>query len=183
MTRIPTGDAEARSKARELAPESPGRRPLEAAVARSPQPVPGGERDPALEAAETLARWMDRRLLDPVLGMVLPGAGDLLSAGLGLYPLFLAWRRGAPRALLARMLLNLSVDLLGGSVPIVGDIWDFFFKAHSRNLDLLRARSAGREVVDSHRDRLVIIGAAALFLLALALPVVLVVLAVSALRR
>src|SRR3954451_21681454 len=140
--------------------------------------------DPALEAAETIARWMDRRFLDPILGAVLPGAGDLLGAGLGLYPLLLAWRRVAPKALLARMLLNLSVDLLGGSVPIVGDIWDFFFRAHSRNLDLLRARTAqGKPVASSPRDTLVIIGAAALFLLALALPIALLVLAVSALRR
>jgi hypothetical protein len=82
------------------------------------------------------------------------------------------------------MLMNLSVDLLGGSVPIVGDIWDFFFRAHSRNLDLLRARTAqGKPVASSPRDTLVIIGAAALFLLALALPIALLVLAVSALRR
>jgi hypothetical protein len=140
-------------------------------------------RDPALEAAETLARWMDRRYLDPLLGLVLPGAGDLLSAGLGLYPLVLAWRRGANRSLLARMLLNLSVDLLGGSVPIVGDIWDFFFQAHSRNLELLRARTAQGQVAASPRDRLVIIAAVALFVLALAVPVALVVLAVWALRR
>jgi hypothetical protein len=140
-------------------------------------------RDRALEAAESIARWMDRRYLDPVLGLILPGAGDLLGAGLGLYPMLLAWRRGAPKSLLARMLLNLSVDLLGGSVPLVGDIWDFFFKAHSRNLELLRARSAGGEVAASPRDTLVIVGAVAVFLVALAVPVVLLVLAVSALRR
>jgi hypothetical protein len=139
--------------------------------------------DRALEAAETLARWMDRRYLDPIIGLLLPGAGDVLGAGLGLYPVLLAWRRGAPKALLARMLLNLSVDLLGGSVPVIGDIWDFFFKAHSRNLALLRARSTEGELVASPRDRLVIIGAVAVFLLALAVPIALVVLAVSALRR
>jgi len=141
------------------------------------------ERDRALEAAEAIARWMDRRYLDPLLGLFLPGVGDMLGAGLGLYPLLLAWRKGAPKALLARMLLNLSVDMLGGSVPVVGDIWDFFFKAHSRNLDLLRARSQQGAVASSPRDTLVIIGAAAVFLLALAVPVVLVVLLVSRLSR
>jgi hypothetical protein len=139
--------------------------------------------DPALEAAEKLARLMDRRLLDPVLGLFLPGAGDLMSAGLGLYPVMLAWRRGAPRSLVARMLLNLSVDMLGGSVPIVGDLWDFFFRAHSRNLELLRARSSGTEVVSSPRDGLVVAGAVAVFLLALAVPVALLVLAITALTR
>ena len=139
--------------------------------------------DRALAAAETVARWMDGRLLDPLLGFFVPWAGDLLSAGLGLYPVVLAWRRGAPRALVARMLLNLSVDLLGGAVPVVGDLWDFFFRAHSRNLALLRARSAGGEVVPSPRDRLVVIGAAAVFVLALAVPIGLLVWGLSTLWR
>jgi hypothetical protein len=139
--------------------------------------------DRALEAAETIARWMDTRYLDPLLGLAVPGVGDLMSAGLGLYPVLLAWRRGAPKALLARMLLNLSVDLLGGSVPVLGDIWDFFFRAHSRNLALLRARTVEGEVAASPRDHLVVIGAGLVFLLALAVPIVVVVVAVSALRR
>jgi hypothetical protein len=141
------------------------------------------EPDQALAAAETMARWMDGRLLDPLLGFFAPWAGDLVSAGLGLYPVVLAWRRGAPKALVARMLLNLSVDLLGGAVPIVGDVWDFFFRAHSRNLALLRARSGGTEVVASPRDGLVVAGAAAVFLLALAVPIGLLVWGVSALSR
>jgi len=142
---------------------------------------PGDDR--ALAAAETLARWMDGRLLDPLLGFFAPWAGDLVSAGLGLYPVLLAWRRGAPGALVARMLLNLSVDLLGGAVPVLGDVWDFFFRAHSRNLALLRARSAAGEVAASPRDRLVVIGAVAVFVLALAVPIGLLVWGVSALLR
>jgi Domain of unknown function (DUF4112) len=142
---------------------------------------PGRER--ALVAAEKVARVMDGLHLDPLLGLVLPGAGDLIGAGLGLYPVILAWRWGAPRALVARMLLNLSVDLVGGAVPVVGDVWDFFFRAHRRNLALLRARTTAGEVADSPRDTLVVLGALAVFLLALAVPVVLLVLALSALSR
>lgn len=139
--------------------------------------------DPALEAAEKLARVMDRRYLDPLMGMLVPWAGDVFSAGLGLYPVVLAWRRGAPGGLLARMLLNLSVDLVGGAVPVVGDVWDFFFRAHSRNLALLRARSVGGQVTGSRRDGLVVLGAGLVFLAALALPVVLLILAISSLLR
>ena len=139
--------------------------------------------DPALEAAEKIARVMDTHYVDPLLGLFVPWVGDVLSAALGLYPVVLAWRRGAPRGLIARMLLNLTVDLLGGSVPVIGDIWDFFFRAHSRNLALLRARSADGEVIPSKRDGLVVVGALALFLLALAVPIVLIVAAVSAVSR
>jgi hypothetical protein len=115
---------------------------------------------------------MDGLHIDPLLGLVLPGAGDLVGAGLGLYPLVLAWRWGAPRPLLARMLLNLSVDLLTGAVPVLGDIWDFFFRANRRNLQLLRQRAAGGEIAPSRSDGLVVAGAAAVFLAALAVPVV-----------
>ena len=115
---------------------------------------------------------MDGLHLDPILGLLLPGAGDLVGAGLGLYPLLLAWRRGAPASLLARMFLNLSVDLLTGAVPVLGDIWDFFFRANRRNLQLLRQRAAGGEIAPSRSDGLVVAGAAAVFLAALAVPVV-----------
>jgi hypothetical protein len=142
-------------------------------------PPPSDDRD--IEVAATLARWMDGRLVDPLIGLLVPWGGDLASAVLGLYPVLLAWRRGAPRMLLARMLLNLSVDLLGGLVPVVGDIWDFFFRAHSRNLALLRQRRQQIEVRATASDWVVVMGAVLLFLVALAAPVVLVVLALRAL--
>jgi len=132
-------------------------------------------RDPALDAATTLARWMDERYLDPILGLVLPGAGDLVSSALGIYPVVLAWRRGAPKALLARMLLNLAVDALGGSVPILGDVWDFFFRAHARNLALLRARAHSGAVTSKPTDALVVGAAAVALVGALAAPIVVVV--------
>jgi hypothetical protein len=138
-------------------------------------------RDPALVAAERVARLMDGLHLDPILGLVAPWAGDLVGAGMGLYPLVLAWRRGAPASLIARMLLNLTVDLVSGAVPVVGDVFDFFFRAHRRNLHLLRARWQPGEVIrSSGRDALVVAGALTLFLSALALPVVLLVVAVRA---
>jgi len=132
------------------------------------------EPDRALEAAETLARWLDDRFLDPLLGLFLPGVGDLLGSALGLYPVLLAWRRRAPRALLARMLLNLAADAAGGAIPIVGDVWDFLFRAHARNLALLRARADGAAVRGHWSDTAVVAAAALLFVAALALPVLVI---------
>src|SRR5690349_16786073 len=92
------------------------------------RPAGAARPDRALEAAATLARWLGGRFVDPLLGLLLPGVGDLLGSALGLYPIVLAWRRRAPKALLARMLLNLAADAAGGAIPIVGDIWDFLFR-------------------------------------------------------
>jgi hypothetical protein len=135
-------------------------------------PPPPPDEDRALAAADTLARWMDGRFIDPLLGLLLPGVGDLLGSVVGLYPVLLAWRRRAPKALLARMMLNLAADAAGGSVPILGDIWDFLFRAHARNSQLLRARSAGAGVRGHWSDGLIIAGAVVVLLAALAVPVV-----------
>jgi hypothetical protein len=137
--------------------------------------------DPALQAAATLARWLDDRYLDPLLGLV-PVVGDVLSAALGVYPIFLAWRRQAPRTLLARMLLNLAVDALGGAVPIVGDVWDFLFRAHSRNLALLENRQHGGQVTHRPADTLVVVAAGLALVVALAVPFLLLAVLVKWLR-
>lgn len=131
--------------------------------------------DAALRAAGTLARWLDGRYVDPLMGFLLPGLGDLLSAGLGMYPVVLAWRRRAPKALVARMILNLAADAAGGSIPILGDIWDFVFKAHARNHELLRARLNAGEGQGRASDVLVLVGALLALAAALALPVVVVI--------
>jgi hypothetical protein len=135
------------------------------------RPTPPQPDDRALRAAETLSRWLDGRYLDPLMGFLLPGVGDLLSSGLGLVPIVLAWRRRAPKALLARMILNLAADAAGGSIPILGDIWDFVFRAHARNHALLRARLDAGEARGHWSDTLVILAALLALLAALALPV------------
>ena len=122
--------------------------------------------------ANALARWLDGRFVDPLLGLFLPGVGDLIGAALGLYPIALAWRRKAPKVLLARMLLNLAADAAGGAIPILGDIWDFLFRAHSRNAELLRARATETEVRGHWTDTLVVGGAILVLLASLALPIV-----------
>jgi hypothetical protein len=56
---------------------------------------------------------------------------------MGAYSLWIARRLGAPGAVVARMVLNLAVDGIVGLVPLLGDLFDFAFKAHSRNHALL----------------------------------------------
>jgi hypothetical protein len=74
--------------------------------------------------------------LDAIIGLV-PGAGDIVGALLGLYGVWVARQLGAPSSLLVRMLGNIGVDAVAGSVPIVGDLFDFAYKPHVRNLLLI----------------------------------------------
>lgn len=79
-------------------------------------------------------RW--RFGLDPLLGLV-PGLGDLIGAAVGAYGVLAARQLGAPLAIQLRMLGNIALDAFAGSIPLVGDVTDFFFKANRRNRDLL----------------------------------------------
>jgi hypothetical protein len=74
--------------------------------------------------------------LDPMLGLV-PGLGDVAGAALAGYLVLLAQRAGAPRAVILRMLSNVALDTVGGTVPLVGDAFDVAFKSNTRNLALL----------------------------------------------
>jgi hypothetical protein len=75
--------------------------------------------------------------LDPVIGLI-PVAGDAVSALVGGWLILEASRFGIPRVVLARMVLNLAVDLGIGAIPILGDLYDVAFRSNSRNLDLFR---------------------------------------------
>ncbi len=75
--------------------------------------------------------------LDAVIGLV-PGLGDILAGGLGLLSVARAVQRGLPTVVLARMLANVALDFAIGSVPIIGDAFDLWYKSNARNVALLR---------------------------------------------
>lgn len=81
--------------------------------------------------------------LDGVMGL-LPGVGDTAGMLVSAYVVYQASRFGVPRSLLARMVANVGVDWVVGSVPILGSVFDIAFKANRRNLDLLTRHLEGR---------------------------------------
>jgi hypothetical protein len=74
--------------------------------------------------------------LDPILGLI-PGLGDLTTPVFAALLLLHAVRMRIPRIVQLRMLINAAIDLLIGLVPVVGDLFDFGWKANVRNLALL----------------------------------------------
>jgi uncharacterized protein DUF4112 len=101
---------------------------------------PDDPRERDVARAVKLADWLDDRFVDPIVGLVLPGAGDLAMAAVGLFPIFVALRHRMPAVVVARMVRNVAVDLLLGSIPILGDVFDFVWKANRKNADLLLER-------------------------------------------
>jgi hypothetical protein len=75
---------------------------------------------------------------DSVLGLI-PGIGDAGGALVGLVIVNEARRLGVPNQLLLKMLANIGLDTVGGSVPVIGDLFDVYFKSNWRNMQLLLA--------------------------------------------
>lgn len=109
-----------------------------------PADVPESVDRAALERMRTVAMVLDESVeipvieyrigVDPLLSM-LPGIGDALSAGISLYIVVEAARLGVSFTTLLGMLARASVDAVGGSIPVVGPVFDAVFKANKWNVE------------------------------------------------
>jgi hypothetical protein len=75
--------------------------------------------------------------LDAVVGLF-PGVGDVVTTVLSLFILREAHQLGAPMHVLGRMLANIALDGLFGSIPLVGDAFDLVWRSNRRNMRLLQ---------------------------------------------
>jgi hypothetical protein len=100
-----------------------------------------------LKEVTYLAKLMDSRFripgtnirfgLDGIIGLI-PGAGDLSTFAVSSYMLWVMTRNGASGYVLARMVVNVLIDAIIGSIPIIGDLFDIAFKSNMRNLRLMQ---------------------------------------------
>ncbi len=105
------------------------------------------ERPRGLAEVEAIAWLLDNSIpvpgtgrrfgIDALIGFV-PVVGDVLSGGIGLFVVWRASRFGLPRVVVARMLANSVIDIAIGSIPLLGDAFDLWFKANTRNLAIVR---------------------------------------------
>jgi hypothetical protein len=79
--------------------------------------------------------------IEPVLGLI-PVIGDLVGKAMSLYLVAEAWRYSLPGWDIARMLGNVALDGILGAVPVVGDVFDIFWRANQRNMAILDAHLA-----------------------------------------
>jgi uncharacterized membrane protein len=79
--------------------------------------------------------------IDAVIGLV-PGIGDAVTTLLSTYVIWEARQLGLSRFAIARMLANLAVHASVGAIPVVGDVFDAFFRVNQRNMRIVRAHLA-----------------------------------------
>lgn len=119
-----------------LAQQEQQLRPLRrlAGLLDSALPVPG-------------TRW--RIGLDGLIGLI-PGIGDLAGAALSSYILMKAIRLGVPVGVVLRMLFNILLEMTLGAIPLIGDLFDFGFKANLRNIRLIERHVDAAANPDRH---------------------------------
>ena len=139
--------------------------------------------DRSLEHVRRFARLMDSAFrvpgtrfrvgLDPIIGLV-PWIGDAVAPIFGLVLITHAMRLRVPRVIMLRMAINLAVDAIVGEIPVLGDLFDFAWKANEWNLALLE-RHARTPVRPSKTDWIVVGLAFASVALAVLVPLLVLI--------
>ena len=117
---------------------------------------------------QATARVMDRYYLDPIVGFLLPGYGDVVTALLVAPFLYVSAVKVRSLPLTLAMLCNVLLDVLVGLLPFfVGTILDFVSKSYTKNVRLVEGFVAGEKEVVSQVNRKVLLLAAMVVLLCL----------------
>ena len=129
----------------------PIRVPNSGEVYRTGEPLP--VRDPLIshlahlmDGAIPIGRWSVG--LDPLLGL-LPGIGDLIGALISMVIVARAVQAGIPRIAVARMTANIALDTLIGSIPLIGDVFDFAYKSNLQNLRIYEEALSDRRTAEA----------------------------------
>lgn len=89
------------------------------------------------QMTQTIARWMDKYFLDPLIGLI-PGLGDVLSSLLVFPFIYVAAVKVRSLPLTLAVIFNVLRDMAIGLIPFwVGNILDFFNRAYLQNCRLI----------------------------------------------
>jgi Domain of unknown function (DUF4112) len=105
------------------------------------------EDDPTLRIVERISRLLDSRFIipgtnirfgiDPIMSLI-PVLGDFLTYMVSAALIYTMHNHGASRKVVIKMILNSTLDAVAGSIPIVGTIFDVFYRSNDKNMRLLR---------------------------------------------
>lgn len=111
------------------------------------KPASREEKQASLARLEKFSRMTDSAIgipftrfrigLEPIIGLI-PVLGDLAGLFMSVYVLLEAQRVGASTRIKRQMIRNMLIDFFGGLIPVIGDVFDFAWKANVRNTQLLR---------------------------------------------
>ncbi|HEU5146525.1 MAG TPA: DUF4112 domain-containing protein [Chryseosolibacter sp.] len=102
---------------------------------------------PAMENFKQISRLLDSKFqipgtgirfgLDPIFSLM-PFLGDLITLVISSMLIYTMQKHGASRKVVVKMMINAGLDTVIGAIPVVGTVFDVFYKANERNVRLLR---------------------------------------------
>lgn len=95
--------------------------------------------------------------LDPVIGLI-PGLGDSADAVISAYLIARSARHGVPKIILARMALNVLINTVGGSLPLLGDAFSVWWKSNAMNFALLQKHAGAARRAPGRADWFFVVG-------------------------
>lgn len=93
--------------------------------------------------------------LDAFIGLI-PGVGDVVTGTGSVALLLLALKNRVPTVGLLRMVGNIGIDVVGGSVPFVGDVFDVAWRSNRKNLDIIKRYEANPDAEATTGDKVVV---------------------------
>ena len=131
-----------------------------------------------MDEAVTIPGTTIRIGLDGILGLVAPGVADAFLASSGILLIVYGFVSGVPGAVLFRMAAFVALDALVGTIPVVGDLFDFAFKSNRKNVELIeRYQRPGTKA--TVKDYAFVIVSVVTVVVVLALPVALAVILIA----
>lgn len=94
-----------------------------------------------------LAHWLDSKFTVPGTGIrfgydaiigLIPVVGDVAMTTFSFAIVAEAFRLGASRWTILKMVANILVEFVIGAIPLLGDLFDVYWKANLRNVELLK---------------------------------------------
>lgn len=134
-----------------------------------------------------LARWLDNKIVlpggirigfDGLIGLI-PGIGDTVGTMLSFYIVMQAARMGASVTTLIRMMGNILLELFLGSIPVIGDLFDFIWKANVRNIALMERQLTMQRTVSTPAEHRIATSAGIIVGIGLGLAIILIVAAIQ----
>jgi hypothetical protein len=105
------------------------------------------ENDSTLRVVERISHLLDSQFIipgtnirfgiDPIMSLI-PVLGDFLTYMVSAALIYTMHNHGASRKVVVKMILNSTLDAVVGAIPLVGTIFDVFYRSNDKNLRLLK---------------------------------------------
>ena len=129
---------------------------------------------------QSIAKWMDRYYIDPIVGLLLPAYGDAVTALLNLPYLYTSILKLHSIPLSLAIVYNMLFDIFVGLIPALGDLFDVFNKSYTKNSRLLTGFVEGdRTIIHEVNRKALIIGALCLLLILLIYLLILLIIQIG----